>query len=91
MSDNTKAILTISVTASVLYVIGFYCLLKPRTVRAIYLKDYSRSKIRWPFYNQRKAVMSTDGYLTYLRIMGVIIILFASLLVYILFRFVLLT
>ena len=81
MSDKVKGILALSLMTIVFYVIGFYCLLRPNLVRTITLKNSSR-RYNWPFYNMREKIINTNGYLLYLRFFGVLLILFASLFVY---------
>jgi hypothetical protein len=80
-SDDIKALLTLSITSILLYVIGFYSLLNPLKVRDVGFKimSFFNKKRLTFFYKQRTAIMSQDWFLVYLRITGVVIILVASL------------
>ena len=80
-SDDIKALLTLFITASLLYVFGFFCLLRPEKVRTFFFRqmDFFHRKRLVPSYQSRKQVMSHSGFLVYLKIVGVVILLTASL------------
>jgi hypothetical protein len=80
-TDDIKAILTLFITATLLYVFGFFCLLRPETVRTFFFKqmDFFHKKRLALFYPSRKQVMSRLGYLVYLKIIGFAMLLTACL------------
>jgi hypothetical protein len=85
-ADDIKALLTLSITSILLYVIGFYSLLNPSKVRAIgfrIMSFFNKKRLTF-FYKERTAIMSQDWFLVYLRIIGVVIILVASFVLFLL-------
>ena len=85
-TNNFLAIITLSITASLLYILGFYFLFNPSKVRTIAFKSLSffHRKGLEPFYQQRLSLMSKNWYLVFLRIGGVILILVGTLCFYLL-------
>lgn len=76
MSDYVKAILGLSITATVLYVMAFYFLFKPIKIRNIYLRlieFWHKYKLQ-PWYEERKAMWNDDRYLPIIRLYGIILI-----------------
>ena len=84
MTDYAKAILGLSITSVILYVMAFYFLFRPTKVRDIYLRlieFWHKYKLQ-PWYEERKAMWNDKGYLPIIRLSGIIIIFPATICAY---------
>lgn len=83
-SDDIKAVVTLFVLTLIFGMMGYNLLFRPSKVRIISFRimDFFYSKSLSFFYEKRKAIMSKNWFLIYLRIIGIIVLLMAFLFLY---------
>lgn len=80
MSDSERSIVVFIIIAAILYFIGFLFLLKPTKPKNLLLKQMNF--MYGSGGGKRKAMLREDWFLGYLRLFGVIIILLASVIIF---------
>ena len=85
--NDIMALFTLFLATAFLYVVGYFCLLKPQKIKEFTFKqmDFFHKYHLVLFYRKRKEMMSGTGFLLYLRLMGVIVVLTASLFLFLFF------